>query len=240
MKHILTEEQLFEVELPEATDTYAPVSHHAIVSKITESLLGKDMVIKDKKYLSNNEGQQLIGTFTIETERPSTANSKTAMDMMIAFRNSYDKSMSVGFAAGTRVWICENGMISGDIQMVRKHTGNVLGELVEKIDTSIDTLGNTYAKLTSDAHIMSNIELEPKVSAELLGRLFIDEDIITSTQLNIIKNELSNSKHFKEDSMWDLYNHCTEAMKKSHASRYLPGLISLHDFFQDEVSLITS
>ena len=62
------------------------------------------------------------------------------MGTRFAFRNSYDKSMSVATVAGANVWICENGLVKGDMQFIRKHTGSVVKELNSIIIKTIEQL----------------------------------------------------------------------------------------------------
>ena len=78
-----------------------------------------------------------------------------------------------------------------------------------------------------------NIEVDGQAQAELLGRMFLKEDIITSTQLNIIKREIKSPTHDygAADSMWELYNHVTFAMKQAHPSTWMQDHINVHDFF---------
>ena len=65
------------------------------------------------------------------------------LGMRLAFRNSYDKSMSVAFAAGAVAWVCSNGMISGDVQYVKTY-GSVAEEINTKIVTTIEQLDDHF------------------------------------------------------------------------------------------------
>ena len=47
----------------------------------------------------------------------------------IGFRNSYNKSISAGFCAGSRVIVCSNLMFTGDIVRIRRHTRNILTDI---------------------------------------------------------------------------------------------------------------
>jgi hypothetical protein len=47
------------------------------------------------------------------------------LGLSVAFRNSYDRSMSIGLAIGASVFICDNLALNGDIAVMKKHTKNV-------------------------------------------------------------------------------------------------------------------
>jgi len=64
------------------------------------------------------------------------------MAPMLGIRNSTDKSMPVGIAGGTKVFICDNMALSGDMVMIRRHTSGLTVEsfylmLKEALDTAI-------------------------------------------------------------------------------------------------------
>ena len=59
------------------------------------------------------------------------------MDYLFAGINSYDKSSRLAYASGTQVFVCANGMISGDIKQLRKHTKNVFQDIDGMLDTII-------------------------------------------------------------------------------------------------------
>ena len=184
------------------------------------------MVASREQFNIGRYGQQLIGLMDIQY------GSDRELGMRLAFRNSYDKSMSVAFVAGAMAWICSNGMISGEINFMRKHTGSVVHELDTKIVDTINQLEAHFLRMVEHTKVMKKIFVNKRVSAELAGRLFIEEEIITSQQLSIVKKEILEPSHkdFTDDSLWSFYNHTTEALKKSHPTTYINQHKALHEF----------
>jgi hypothetical protein len=161
-------------------------------------------------------------------------------DFRFAFRNSYDKSMSVAFVAGTAVMICSNGMVLGEMQFVRKHTGSVADELTERIKSTTGALSDVLDKAGRHAEQMKNIALNNTQVAELCGRWFMEQEIIRSSQLNIIKEQLKNPDHeeFAESKLWSVYNHATHALKKTAPYEYINKYKDLHNFVEAEYKLV--
>ena len=159
--------------------------------------------------------------------------------MRLAFRNSYDKSMSVAFAAGAVAWICSNGMVSGEIQYMRKHTGTVVDELNTKIITTINQLDVHFQKMLKHAGLLQEITLTKEQYAELVGRLYIIDKIVMPTQLSIISKEIDQPtfKDFEDLNAWSLYNHVTYSLKNSHPSTYLDQHTEFHNFIEREFQL---
>jgi hypothetical protein len=71
--------------------------------------------------------------------------------------------------------------------------------------------------------------------------MFVEEDIITSTQLNIINREIkAPSFDYKaKDSLWELYQFSTSAMKEAHPLKWLDSHIDAHRFFVNEASVLS-
>jgi hypothetical protein len=83
---------------------------------------------------------------------------------------------------------------------------------------------------------MKQIELAKRTKAELIGRMLIEESFISSTQMMIIARELEAPTHDygAPDSMWELYNYATFAMKELHPSIRMNSHIKAHSFFVNE------
>lgn len=229
---ILTEQDLFNVPVPKATASYSPVSHYNIVNNIQQQLDVRSVVVKNKDYRYNNKGTQIIGYLDVES-------GNSTLGMRIAFRNSYDKSMSLAIVAGASVWICSNGMVGGEIQTVRKHTGKITTEVGNKIIDTINQLEDHFITMENHMEKMKSIELNPRATAELIGRMYLEEDVISASQLSIIKHEIEKPSHveFIEPTLWSAYNHVTESLKTSHPYSYMQNHVKLHDFVETEFSL---
>jgi len=75
---------------------------------------------------------QITGTNPSKTEFIALYTLNDPIDglsRMIGYRNSTNKKWAVGFVAGALVMICANGMISGDIITIRRHTGSIVEDL---------------------------------------------------------------------------------------------------------------
>lgn len=230
----MKELDLYQVRVPVATDSYAPVSHRNVVEAVKEQLDIHNLKASNSWYHTARDGQQLIGYMDIK--RPGYEE----LGLRLAFRNSYDKSMSVAFVAGAMAWICSNGMISGEMRYVRKHTGSVIQEMNEKITHSINELDAHFDRMVKHSERMKEIEIDPRVSAELAGRLFIEQDLISSQQLNIVKRELikPSYKAFEDNNLWSFYNHVTNSLREAHPLNYISQHVNFHNFIETEFDLV--
>lgn len=218
--------------LPARTTTYSPVSHAEIIDAIQANARTNSLtIVRDRTY-SNILGTRVTGFCDVEDG--TDFGKEHGLKMMFGYRNSYDKSMSVAFVAGGSVWICGNGCISGDLMAFkRKHTGTVATELNERIQIGVDRMKSDFGKLVMEVDVMKNYSLTPRQKSELLGVLYFERNLVTPTQLSIIKRELTQSEHFKEDNAWSLYNNVTESLKKSHPIDIIRDHIKFHGFMKE-------
>jgi hypothetical protein len=225
---------LINAELPQQTRTYKPISHQQLMDLTLESIYQAGFELDNETYSGARDGQIGNGKYTIK----NVADSE--MQLQIGWQNSYDKSLSLKFAIGTRIFICQNGCVSGDFGAFRKkHVGSVQEFTPSAITEYIKRSGDVFQQMQRDREGMKQIEMTKRTSAEIIGRMFLEEEIIQSTQLNIIKREIDNPSfdYGASGSMWELYNHTTLAMKELHPSLWMNNHMKAHSFFVKESGL---
>ena len=224
----IPEAALFATPLPRETKTYKPVSHREIADTTLEAIHRAGFKLGKQEYSAAVDGQMANARYTIV----DVADSE--MQLEIGWQNSYNKKLTLKFAIGTRIFICQNGCVSGNLgAFKRKHTGDVVPFSHERIIEAIKGSADTFKEIQSQRDFMKTIEASKQVQAELLGRMYIEEDILKSTQLEIIKRELKTPTfdYGCPNSLWELYNHTTFAMKEVHPALWMDNHIRVHNFF---------
>jgi hypothetical protein len=222
--------------VPARTESYTPVMHTEIMTSMKANLGRQNLTVVGQKLHVNGKGTKVIGFYDVE-DRGNFGNAH-GLKMMLGYRNSYDKSMSVGIVVGASVWICSNGCISGDmLTFKRKHTGEVQTEMNEKIQEGIQRMRNDFGKLNIEVDIFKNYSLTQRQKSEILGVMYFEQDLVTPQQLSLVKKELTQSEHFKDNTAWDLYNNVTEALKTSHPTNVIDDHVNLHRFMRSVVGI---
>ena len=225
---------LLAAPLPAQTKTYKPVSHRQLMDLTLESIHQAGFTVDQERYTSAREGNVANGKFTIK----NVADKE--MQLQIGWQNSYDKSLSLKFAIGTRIFICENGCVSGDYGAFKhKHVGEIQTFTPQAITEYIKNAGEAFTNIQKERDIMKTIQLDRRAQAELVGRMIIEEQFIESTQLNIIRRELDNPTHDygAENSLWELYQFTTFSMKEVHPSLWMNNHIDAHTFFANAAGI---
>lgn len=122
---IVNEAVVRAVKAPTPTETWHPFAHSVLLDELefVKELSGR--TIQSHRYELSKDGRKFFGVWTFNYFPHPTR----VTQISLGFRNSIDKSISVGLCAGTYVTVCSNMMFSGEWMVFRKHTKNVLEDL---------------------------------------------------------------------------------------------------------------
>lgn len=220
-----TLEDLDLIPLPEATESYVPVSHYDLAKSL--KTIGQDIltdyVLIGENYGLARNGNQLFAVLKFQSEHKEMA-------MCIGFRNSYDRSMSIGMAIGASVFVCDNLALAGEIAVMRKHTKNVMTGLEDLALATLYRSQKNFQQIVDDAESLKQIQLSDEEAYKTIGLLY-GKDILSPRQLPVIRDNWLRPQHaeFKERNAWSFYNTCTEALKSSPPMQVMERHCRLHE-----------
>lgn len=232
-----TKQLLINAELPASTRTYKCVSHQQVIDCTLEAIDKAGMVLSKELYSSSKEGKVATGKYIIK----SVADDE--MQLQIAWLNSYNKTKRLTYGVGGEVRICMNGIISADMGFFKKkHQGGIQEFTPLAIVEYVKKAQDVFLSLQEEREKMKQILLTKRVKAEILGRMFADNEIIESTQLNIIKREMEHPSHDygAPNSMWEIYNFVTYSLRQLHPSLWMNSHLAAHSFFSNEAGIIVN
>lgn len=229
---------LEHASLPNHADSYTIISHKFVIDNTLKLLNESGFTVTKEIYRSNQDANVAQGIYYITpSTSDSTINNEDELGMMFAWTNSYDKSIRFQCSIGAHVFVCSNGMVCGEINFARKHTGNADLDIISQITYQIKNAQSIFKNIIMDRDNLKKITLTTKQQAELAGRLYYDEDILEPCQLTIIKNEMKKASfdyNISNDNAWAFYNHVTHALKKTHPRNWLASSKSFHKFMTAE------
>ena len=227
--------------LPNHGKSYTVVSHKEVIENTKNLLENSGFTIRRELYRANINAQVAQGVYHIYPRQSNVdlINNESELGMMFAWINSYDKSRKFQCAIGAYVMVCSNGMMCGDMMnFKRKHTGSAGHDIVMQISNQIKSGEKHYMRILNDRDTLKNVDLTKREQSELLGRLFADDDIITSSQVSLIKKEMkkpSFNYNCLDNTAWTFYNHVTHALKLSPPRDWMEDSQNFHDFMMNEV-----
>lgn len=226
---LVTKDSLDLIPLPPETDSYKPVSHYGLTEKlltVSRDLL-KGFNLTKEQYGVAKDGKQFFGCLNFAGDHPG-------MGMALAYRNSYDRSMSIGIAIGAQVFCCDNLALTGDITIMRKHTTNVWADLENVIVTTLYNSRANYIKIIEDSEAMIKVGLTNESAWQLMGLLY-GMEILGPRQLADVRSlwQKPDRHEFEPRNLWTFYNNCTQALKSTPPVQFMDRHIALHHALQD-------
>lgn len=232
-----TEEQIISTPLPNHGGKYAVIPHQVIINKTKEELTKAGFDINKSLYKSTVTGNIANGVYHLSYKTDGD------MGLMFAWSNSYDKTQKFKCGIGASVFVCGNGVLVGDMgSAARKHMGvDAQNDAFEFIENQIKNAKKHYDTLVEHKEIMKKIIISRTTQSALIGRLFADEEVLTLTQVGVVKREMDKPSHdYNADpnSVWSLYNNLSFSLRESHPTTWLDDHSKLHQFFVNEYGLL--
>jgi hypothetical protein len=103
------------VTTPAPTETHVPVPHHEIVELMRFTLGFHQHEIAEEHHAITSDGARYFGLMCLRSPNGEYTD-------MLGLRNSHDKSLPIGIAFGSRVFVCDDLAFSADHVIRRKHT----------------------------------------------------------------------------------------------------------------------
>ena len=230
----VTEEQLMPCQITYEGKDYSPVTHRQVIETLDEYLYKNNFKVKGKEYLAASNGQMAIGKVFIDY--PDSKNG-----YMLAWKNSLNGMMSFGIASGSYTFICSNGAVYGDVSSYkRRHVGTANTEILLEIESACSKLEETMRVHIERREMMKQIEISTKVRAELIGRMYFEDNLLQAEQLGILKGQIENPSFDYEapGSAWELFQNCTFATRESRPILWHKQHQNLGDWFVNEFGLL--
>ena len=235
--------QVINAQLPNHGSTYTVISHKDIIDTTKIMLANSGFKITEEIYRGNTNCEIAQGIYHIKpfsTNDPTIEN-ETELGMMFAWTNSYDKSLRFQCSIGAYVYACSNGMICGSVNYARKHRGSADQDIKTQISSQIKDAERVYKTILKDRDSLRNTELSLERQAELLGVMFMHEDLVSPRQLSAIKDEMSkpsyNYKDYDPENAWSFYNHVTHSYKTIHPRQWMKQSLLFHKFMMANVAM---
>jgi hypothetical protein len=242
----VTREQLRDIQTPEPTDSWCPVPHFDVVDTLTARAQACGLKIRQERFAvvdgslhsefgepTRLPGARLFGS--LDFDPIPGMPFPQGCTPSAGIRNSHDKTFALSILSGARVFICENGVLSAEHVISRKHTSGI--DLLDSIDNalnafmaSIQGFNEMFQQL--NARRLTRTKAHSLVVEAARAGAFASDSILSIVQ------EFENPQHeaFRERTAWSLYNACTERMKVQSPARQVDGFKSVNSVLVAELN----
>jgi len=171
----VSRERLKLVPKPESLGPrHQPVPHHDLIETLIGVLEEQSLhVVRDEYAIYGQRGARLFATLDVRSSNGLGAWSRDGQGFALGLRGANDKSLSLQIACGTRVFVCDNMVFSGDlIALRRKHTTGL--RLEAELRDAIQRYREQTVSLVEQTDRARSIELRPERAKEILFEEFRD------------------------------------------------------------------
>jgi len=208
-----------------------PVPYGRFVEEVELHVPRFGLTIRDARYALARDGMQMFGVLTCMCE-----GSQADYALAIGLRNSYDRSLSVGLVAGSRVLCCDNLAFSGEVGMNRKHTVHVFRDLPDLIYKLLSGVASMRSRIDEEIAAMKTWVLPVDIAHHLLI-LAVKRMVVPASQLPRVLHhwERPKNEEFLPRTAWSLFNAVTEVTKSRSPRAEMDAGLRLSEIFRDAV-----
>ena len=231
-----TEQFLISVPLPQQTDSYTVISHQEIIEKVENELNNANLEIIKVDYTYSFGGEVALARVYIK----SVADAD--MGMLFTWQNSYNKKVKFSCAIGAYIHDNNASLIGTEgLSWIRKHTGTANSEAFEVIESLIDLADEHFIKIIAEKERMKAMELDTEGYARVMGALYFEHNLVTTTQASAVKQEREKPEHTysDKDTLWGLYKLLMYGIENMDITRWQGNQQKLHHLIMAEYAIAT-
>lgn len=201
--------ELAAYRTPPPQGRWYPVAHARVAETVKATLREAGYAVKKEQYGVMRDGSRFFGTLDLAT--PLTEG----VSLAVGVRNSVDKSFPLGFAAGSRVFVCDNLAFRSELLVRRKHTLHGERDFVRNIAGAVGGLRSFKEAEAERIRRFATTELTADQADALILRAY-ERGIVGAHQLAGVIHHWRNPSHeeFRPRTVWSLLNAFTAAMKR--------------------------
>jgi hypothetical protein len=216
---------LRKVPVPAKEGRWCPLPHHELVDEAIRGFTANKLMVKEATYALNHEGRQFFGLLSLITE-----SAQNDWNLIVGLRNSHDKSFSASLCCGNRVMVCDNLAFTGEVQLVRKHTTNIMADLPCLMMRAIGRFNELRGIQEKRIDLYKQTMLAEKDVHDLLVRS-VKIGFLPVTKLPAVLGQWEHPtfpEFAEQPNLWRLQNAFTEVQKESNIFSLPKNQLAMH------------
>jgi len=231
-------EELMSVKAPEATRTWFPLSHASVLQTVKDKLREGGFLVEREQLALSRHDARFFGTLDLQSYVAP------GVTLAVGIRNSIDKSLPIGFAAGSRVFVCDNLSFRGEVNVSRKHTIYGEARYSEALSLAVKSLPQFQAAESARVTRFQQMEISSTLAESLMLRAY-ERDIVSHRLLPRIIAEYRKPSYeeFQAPTLWSLLNAFTTVLgdrQKTNPQHFASLTIRLSDLLSEAAGVENS
>lgn len=230
----ITREQLRAIPITtpkNAGTNWQGIQHGFLADTIHSELEHRAITVKKESWhLAGKNDSRLAGSLNLTI--PSL-DAPEGMDFCLGVHHSNDTYFALKFVVGTQIFVCSNGMVSGDFLVRKLHTFGL--NLTNCISDGIDKYLHEVRNI---GEFITDLKTRP-VQENTLNKILTEtgrQNILPWSRIGKIDKEFHypSFSEFNERSAWGLYGAFTYVVQKSPAHEQMRSTIKFRNLLINE------
>ena len=189
--------ELANYHAPPSTDSWFPVKHADVLAKVGDTLVASGYRIVREQLGVGRDGHRFFGVLDLDSTLVP------GVTLAVGVRNSTDKSFPLGFAAGNRVFVCDNLAFRAELLVKRKHSRYGEMRFANAIAGAVSQLRSFQDVETQRIRRMQQSNLSEAQASHLVLKA-LDQGIVSAPVIPRIWKEILNPSfdYGPELSLW--------------------------------------
>lgn len=201
-------EALAAIPVPERTNVSAlwrGVNHGDLAEEILRSCIERGLYVVESQWGTNKSESDLFGAIELAPNRSHDIALPEGMGLALGVRHSNAGRYAVTFAVGARVFVCKNGVLTGDFLVSHKHTIALV--LPELIGLALDRYLTEARQLSVQVEAMRNMILSAERAAQVILDAAYCEELPPRYVMAVWREWLTPTHaDFLPRTAWSLHN----------------------------------
>ncbi len=208
------EDELRACRAPPPEGRWYPIGHARVLDTVKGTLTEAGYTVRSQKLALTKSDYRFFGVLDLATTLYSEVT------LAVGIRNSIDKSFPMGFAAGSRVFCCDNLAFRSELMVKRKHTRFGEQRFTAAIAGAVTSLSDFREVEASRIKRMTYQDLTDDQADALILRAF-EKGIVTAPFLPRVIREWRNPsfEEFEPRTAWSLLNAFTTVLGERAAKQ---------------------
>lgn len=189
------------------------LKHGTLVKSIKREIDLRGWTITDEVYTLSPNGSEMTGAIQLRIPdiKPVVGNT-----FAVGFSNANNTRRSVRIAVGSVVHVCQNGMVSGEFSLVKKHTKGL--DLEVELPGTFDQILKKAKKLHLDIQTLKELVIPTTYTVDHLLMSASRGKLLPWSHIGDVWKEWKDPTYpdFAPRTAWSLLNAFTHVVKKSN------------------------
>jgi hypothetical protein len=219
-------EDLLKVQAPPATRTWYPLSHGQVWRTVERAVADAGYEVLKARHVLSRGDSRFFGVMDL------TSKVVPGVGLAVGVRNSTDKTLPIGFCAGSRVFVCDNLAFSSEVVIARRHTRFGEERFAEALAAAVRSLASFRRAEEERVRHMQATPLDDTRAESLMLRAY-EQGLVGPRLLPKVIRQWRQPEHedFWPRTLWSCFNAFTGALSpclRGDPQRFSRLTIRLH------------